>query len=177
MARGIGVTECDVPMEREVVLRKATKACAYRTEMDPMWTTSIIALPCVFMLYHLVTSRFGMPPMFKHRAIHLGFILCMVWMYYPATSRSIQKRPSLVDIGLMVASIAACGYTVLDVDAFALPRDCYFGAVAILLVLETCRRVAGKGLLILAVVFLLYTWHGRYVPGVLSHRGYSVAHR
>lgn len=180
MARDIGVTECDVPMEGEAVLRKATKECAYRTEMDPMWTKAIIALSCVFILYHLVTSRFGMPPMFKHRAIHLGFILCLVWMYYPATSRSIQKRPSFVDMGLMVASIAVCGYTVLNVDAFALrggvalPRDYYFGAVAILLVLEACRRVAGKGLLILAVVFLLYAWLGRYVPGVLSHRGYSI---
>ena len=180
MAREFGVTECEPATQGEAVLRKATKECSYRTELAPFWTTAIIVLSCVFILYHLITSRFGMPPMFKHRAIHLGFILCLVWMYYPASKRSIQSRPSAVDMVLIAASIAVCGYTVLNVDAFALrggvalPRDYYFGAVAILLVLEACRRVAGKGLLILAVVFLLYAWLGRYIPGVLSHRGYSI---
>ncbi len=148
--------------------------------MAPFWTTAIIVLSCVFILYHLITSRFGMPPMFKHRAIHLGFILCLVWMYYPASKRSVQSRPSAVDMVLIAASIAVCSYTVFNVDAFALrggvalQRDYYFGAVAILLVLEACRRVAGKGLLILAIVFLLYALYGRYIPGVLSHRGYTI---
>ncbi|MBP6332036.1 MAG: TRAP transporter permease [Aminivibrio sp.] len=180
MAKEIGVNECEPATQGEAVLRKATKECSYRTEMAPFWTTAIIVLSCVFVLYHLITSRFGMPPMFKHRAIHLGFILCLVWMYYPASKRSIQTRPSFVDMVLIAASIAVCGYTVLNVDAFALrggvalQRDYYFGAVAILLVLEACRRVAGKGLLILAVIFLLYALFGRYIPGVLSHRGYTI---
>ena len=180
MAKEIGVNECEPATQGEAVLRKATKECSYRTEMAPFWTTAIIVLSCVFVLYHLITSRFGMPPMFKHRAIHLGFILCLVWMYYPASKRSIQTRPSFVDMVLIAASIAVCGYTVLNVDAFALrggvalQRDYYFGAVAILLVLEACRRVAGKGLLILAIVFLLYALLGRHIPGVLSHRGYTI---
>ncbi len=180
MAREFGVTECEPATQGEAVLRKATKECSYRTEMAPFWTTAIIVLSCVFILYHLITSRFGMPPMFKHRAIHLGFILCLVWMYYPASKRSIQSRPSAVDMVLIAASIAVCGYTVINVDAFALrggvalQRDYYFGAVAILLVLEACRRVAGKGLLILAIVFLLYAFLGRHIPGVLSHRGYTI---
>lgn len=163
----------------EAALRKALSESRYRAELDPFWTWSLALLSCVFVLYHLVTSRYGMPPMFKHRAIHLAFILCLVFVYYPAGQRSVKSRPSALDGLLIAASIAVNVYTVLNVDAFALrggvalPRDYIFGAVAMVVVLEACRRVAGRGLLILAVVFILYAWLGRYVPGVLSHRGYT----
>ncbi|MDR1731289.1 MAG: TRAP transporter permease [Synergistaceae bacterium] len=164
----------------ERVLREASAENRYRTDMEPFWKYSVLTLSCIFVLYHIITSRFGMPLMFKHRAIHLGVILCLTWLYYPASKRSIQRRPSVLDMILIAASAAVSLYTVFNVDSFALrggvalPRDYVFGAVAIVLVLEACRRVAGKGLLILAVVFLLYAWLGRYVPGVLSHRGYSI---
>ena len=163
----------------EEVLRKTLTESRYRTALDPFWGWTVALVSCIFVLYHLLTSRYGMPPMFKHRAIHLAFILCLVYMYYPAGPRSIKSRPSTLDGLLIAASIAVNVYTVLNVDAFALrggvamPRDYLFGAVAMVVVLEACRRVAGKGLLILAVVFLLYAWLGRYVPGVLSHRGYT----
>ena len=175
-----GTSQSNLENQGEAVLRKATKESRYRLELDPMWNRSVIVISCVFILYHLVTSRYGMPPMFKHRAIHLGFILCLVWMYYPASGRSPQSRPSAADCLLMAASVAISAYTVFNVDDFALrggvalPRDYVFGAVAIILVLEACRRVAGKGLLVLALVFLVYAWLGRYFPGVLSHRGYTI---
>ncbi|GHV37227.1 C4-dicarboxylate ABC transporter [Synergistales bacterium] len=172
--------QADMEKQGEQVLREASQESRYRNNMEGSWKYAILILSCVFVLYHIVTSRFGMPPLFKHRAIHLGFILCLTWLYYPATKRSPQNRPSYPDMALIIASIAMAAYTVFNVDDFALrggvamTRDYVFGAMAILLVLEACRRVAGKGLLLLAVIFLLYAWLGRYIPGVLSHRGYSI---
>lgn len=164
----------------EQVLREVSLENRYRDDLDVFWKKALLVLSCVFIVYHVVTSRFGMPPMFKHRAIHLGFILCLAWIYYPATKRSPQNRPSYPDLALIAASIAVSVYTVFNVDAFALrggvalTQDYVFGAVAIVLVLEACRRVAGKGLLFLAMLFLLYAYLGSYVPGILSHRGYSL---
>lgn len=164
----------------EQVLREASAESRYRTSLDKHWKWLVLLVSCVFVLYHIVTSRYGMPPMFKHRAIHLGFILCLTWMYYPATRKSPQNRPSIPDVILALASIAVSVYTVFNVDAFAmrggvaLMRDYVFGAAAILLVLEACRRVAGKGLLFLAIFFLIYAYFGSYFPGVFSHRGYSL---
>lgn len=172
--------ECGPEVSGDDVLREAARECAYRTEMTPFWSKSIVILSCVFVLYHIITSRFGMPPMFKHRAVHLGFVLCLVWLYYPASKKSAKTRPTSLDLLLAMASVVVCGYTVLNVDAFALrggvalPRDYVFGLVAIFLVLEACRRVAGRGLLILAIIFILYALFGRYIPGVLSHRGYTL---
>ena len=48
------------------------------------------------------------------------------------------------------------------------------GGILILLVLEACRRAVGPQLLILAIIFLLYAWLGKYIPGVFSHRGQKV---
>jgi TRAP transporter 4TM/12TM fusion protein len=164
----------------ERVLREVSQENRYRSDLSVFWRYSILVLSCVFVVYHIVTSRYGMPPMFKHRAIHLGAILCLTWLYYPATKRSPQNRPSYGDLVLVAASVAISVYTVFNVDSFALrggvalTRDYLLGGVAIFLVLEACRRVAGKGLLVLATVFLLYAWLGRYVPGILSHRGYSI---
>lgn len=164
----------------EEVLRKATSEARFRKQLVPFWSNAVVITSVLFILYHLITSRFGMPPMFKHRAIHLGFILCLVWMYYPATERSPKDRPSYADCGLIIASLAVSLYIILNVDKFAmrggvaLTPDYIFGAIAIILVLESCRRVAGYGLFILALVFLAYAYFGAYMPGVLSHRGYSI---
>ncbi|MCL1940456.1 MAG: TRAP transporter permease [Synergistaceae bacterium] len=164
----------------EEVLREVSIENRYRSDLLPSWKYAVFALSCAFVLYHVITSRYGMPPMFKHRAIHLGAILCLTWLYYPFCGKSPKDRPSYVDIVLIIASVVVSAYTVYNIDEFALrggvamTRDYVMGAVAILLVLEACRRVAGKGLLILAVIFLLYAYLGRYVPGVLSHRGYSL---
>ena len=148
MRDGTDVTNCDEASRGENVLREASRECAYRTGMTPFWSGFLVVLSCVFVLYHLITSRFGMPPMFKHRAIHLGFILCLVWLYYPASKKSALTRPTALDILLAAASVAVCG-TVLNVDAFALREGlpCPWttsSARTILLVLEACRRVAGK---------------------------------
>jgi TRAP-type uncharacterized transport system fused permease subunit len=41
-------------------------------------------------------------------------------------------------------------------------------------VLEACRRSVGNQLLILVVIFLAYAYLGKYIPGLLSHRGYTL---
>ena len=39
---------------------------------------------------------------------------------------------------------------------------------------ETCRRVVGLPILIIATVFVLYAFFGRYLPGFLAHRGFNL---
>ncbi|MDD3689824.1 MAG: TRAP transporter permease [Synergistaceae bacterium] len=164
----------------EDVLRKVDREARFRKNMQGFWKNGLIILSCIFIAYHLITSRFGMPPAFQHRAIHLGFILTLVWMYYPAGQKSITTRPSYIDMGLIVLTIGLTIFTYFNIDALSLragravSTDYIYGAFYILLVLEACRRVSGPGLLALAIIFLLYAYLGPYIPGVLSHRGYSV---
>ncbi|NLB82834.1 MAG: TRAP transporter permease [Synergistaceae bacterium] len=164
----------------EEVLRKLDRESNYRNKMEGFWKTAVVGISVVFIAYHLITSRFGMPPAFQHRAIHLGFILSLVWMYYPAVRNSPKNRPSTLDVGLVLLTVALTIFTYFNIDSLSLragmavTQDYIFGGIYLLLVLEACRRVSGPGLLGLAILFLLYAYFGEYFPGVLSHRGYSL---
>lgn len=166
-------------IDSEAVLRKHDKESRYRL-LSGNWKTMAIVISVIFVFYHLITSRFGMPIVMKHRGIHVGFILFLVWMYFPATKRSNRDKPTLFDIGLMVTTLVATVYFVLNVEPFAaragvaLTSDYIFGMITILMVLEATRRVVGKGLLFLAIMFLAYAYLGKYIPGVFSHRGYRI---
>ena len=55
------------------------------------------------------------------------------------------------------------------------PLDLILGVVALALVLELARRAAGWGLVVVASLALAYAFVGPWLPGILAHRGYSVA--
>ena len=164
----------------EEAVAKVERESAYRRKIDAPWNYIITVVSCIFVSYHIITARFGMPEAFKHRAIHLGFILFLLFLYYPAGRKSHPNRPGAIDIGLSLLGVITCAYLYFNIDAFvmragvAMPTDYLFGAVCILLVIEACRRAVGPQLTTLVVIMLLYAYFGKYVPGVLSHRGYSV---
>lgn len=168
----------DGTMDADEVLREKDKESAFR-KLDGFWLTLTTIISIVFISYHMITARFGTPIVMQHRAIHVGFILALIWIYYPATKGSIKHRPSLLDMGLVVVTVATSVYTVMNVVPYAarsgvvLPTDILFGAITCLLVLEATRRVVGKGLVLLSVVFILYAAFGNMIPGLFGHRGYS----
>jgi len=168
------------PADVDKILQKAEVESRYRRNFLPAWKIVITVISILFVSYHLYTARFGMPETIKHRAIHVGFILLLVWLYFPATTKSPKDRPSFVDLGLVFLSLAVIIYTILARDAFLIRAgvatlDNYIaGGILILLILEACRRSVGWQLLALGLIFLLYAYAGKYIPGVFSHRGYTI---
>jgi TRAP transporter 4TM/12TM fusion protein len=169
----------DETVSGEDVLREKDKESKFR-KLSGFWKILVIIVSVAFISYQMLTARFGTPIHMKHLAAHLGFILFLVFAYYPATKNSNKEKPTIVDILLLILTIAATAYSWFNHQPFvarsgvALPSDYVFGAITALLVLEATRRVVGKGLVILAAIFLLYAYFGPHFPGVLSHRGYSV---
>ncbi|WP_282602206.1 TRAP transporter permease [Paracoccus sp. PARArs4] len=53
-------------------------------------------------------------------------------------------------------------------------RDLMIAVVGILLLLEATRRSLGPALMIVATVFLVYTFLGPYMPSIIAHRGNSL---
>ncbi len=166
--------------ETDKIMQKAEVESRYRRNFLPLWKTVIAVISVIFIAYHLYTARFGMPETIKHRAIHVGFILLLVWLYFPATTKSPKDRPSYVDLGLAALTIGVIVYTIISRDAFlmragvATTANYVAGGLLILLILEACRRSVGWQLLALGVIFLLYAYTGKYIPGVFSHRGYTI---
>ncbi|MFN3509041.1 MAG: TRAP transporter permease [Allorhizobium sp.] len=119
-----------------------------------------------------VFSSFGVPLLAGTAAA-----LAAVW-FFPSRDRT---RVDWADYALGLASIAVLGYILFNVGplrlragtAMAQPADFYAALVGVILILEVTRRVAGLALVVIASIFILYSFAGPYLPGFLGHRGYE----
>ena len=113
------------------------------------------------------------------RSIHLAFALLLAFLAYPAFKRSPRDRVPLFDIalGLIAASTAAYLFIVYEQLAQRpgnlTTMDLITACLGIPLLLEATRRALGPPLAIIALVFLVYSVAGPWMPGLLAHRGVS----
>ena len=114
------------------------------------------------------------------RAIHLGFAVFLSYMAYPAFKRSPRAYVPITDwvfalVGTFCATYLFIFYSELATrPGQPTPMDVYTGAVGIVLLLEATRRVLGLPMVIVALVFLGYTFGGAYMPDMIAHRGFSL---
>lgn len=142
----------------------------------------IIAVLAIAMsFFHLYTAGFGLLESIKQRAVHLLFVLTLVFLLYPARNKTRERKmPTVIDLIWMLLGIISVGYLLLQYDAISLRGgllnniDYVFGAIGMIVVFEASRRVLGKGLTTIAAIFLLYSFFGHLIPGVLGHRQFSI---
>ena len=78
--------------DHEEMLEQVEAEFNYRKKIDAFWVAVIMVISIFFIGYHLVTAGIGIPEVYKHRAIHLGFLLGLTWLYFPA--RKFAPRPA-----------------------------------------------------------------------------------
>jgi TRAP-type uncharacterized transport system fused permease subunit len=134
-----------------------------------------------FSLWYLYTSGFGLVSTETNRGFYLLFTSILVFLIFPAWRGAPAHRPSIIDIVLIGAAIACIGYWMDQYVPYAMFRvsdpnqwDLTMGAVAIVVILETSRRVLGPAIPIIAILFLAQLYFGPSLPGKLSHPGMSV---
>ena len=97
-------------------------------------------------------------------------------------SRGKRSAVLWTDWVLMAAAVVVCAYLLLILDrhrftngtSFAPMADVYVSVAGMLLIVELTRRVAGLALIVIAAVFVAYAFVGPYMPGFLSHEGFSL---
>jgi len=134
-----------------------------------------------FSLWYLYTSGFGLVSTETNRGLYLLFTSVLVFLIFPAWRGAPARRPSLVDLVLIAATIASIGYWMDQYVPYAMFRvsdpnrwDLVMGAIAIVVILETSRRVLGPAIPIIGILFLAQLYLGPYLPGKLSHDGMSI---
>ena len=114
------------------------------------------------------------------RSIHLAFAVFLAFLAFPAFKRSPTDRIPAQDwvfacLGALSAAYLFLFYAELAGRAGAPTTvDIGVGIVGMLLLLEATRRALGPPLLIVAIVFLAYTFGGPYMPDVIAHKGQSL---
>ncbi|PJK17832.1 C4-dicarboxylate ABC transporter [Chryseomicrobium excrementi] len=134
-----------------------------------------------FTLFQLYTAINGQFTAYIQRSIHLGFALSLIFLLFPARRIWVHK-PSIpwYDFIFALLSIGVGLYWPIFYDDIVFRAgslstlDLTVGALAILLTLEAARRAVGLPITIIAAVFLVYAYYGRYFPGFLAHRGQDI---
>lgn len=131
--------------------------------------------------FHLYTTLFGFFDAPIQRAAFLIFVMLLGYTLYPARFRgALEERrfPPVLDLALAAGGVYVGAYMIINFEeivtnmGYPTQTDIIVGSIAILLVLELCRRAVGNVLTAICIIFLLYALFGNHIPGFLSHRGY-----
>lgn len=148
---------------------------------DGLMQKAVIFTLCAWAIFQLYYSSIGAINAIYMRAVHCAFLLIFTFLLYPRYDKEIKKRkyPPLVDMILSILSLGSFSYFMYNYKYVAQSGvrvdilDIVVAGISILLVLEAARRVA-KNLVHLALVFLLYSYLGEYIPGFLGHNGFTL---
>ncbi len=133
----------------------------------------------VTSLFHVWMNSFSLMMVIKKNALHLGTMLALTFLMYPATRKSDPLKPSILDWILSAGGLAIGIYIFFTYDSLVartlIPNttDYVFAVIAIFLTLEAARRAVGIILPILSIMFIIYARFGQMFPGILAHRGFS----
>ena len=138
-----------------------------------------VILSVGFVLFQLYATLSGKITAQILRASHLAFVQALAFLLFPATKRLPRNTLPWYDI-LLAAIGATCWlYIVINFQHLVrrtgayTPLDITVGAIGILVLIESCRRIVGLPILIIACSFIFYAFIGPYLPGFFNHRGYS----
>ncbi|WP_286953147.1 MULTISPECIES: TRAP transporter permease [Aminobacterium] len=132
--------------------------------------------------FHLYTAVFGTFEAFLQRAIHLTWVLPMAFVLYPLVPFKKDQLPDTIvpwyDWILAAASAAPGLYIMINYDQLMMrmqgvdeltTAQLILGTMLIVLLLEATRRIVGLPLVIVALVFTVYTYvcDASFLPSVL----------
>ena len=135
------------------------------------FSTAVIAI--AISSFHLYTGAFGIFEAYLMRSVHLMTLLTLAFLFYPASKQWSRKKSAMIDIPLALICLTIDIYLMANHDRIA-SREWYtgpmtgydvaFGWITMMLLLEATRRVAGLALPIVAMVFIVYTVFGQFLP-------------
>jgi TRAP transporter 4TM/12TM fusion protein len=130
-------------------------------------------------LVHCWMNTLSVMMTIKMNAIHLGTLMALTFLLYPAFPGSPRERPSVPDWILAAMSLFGTFYLIviynrlLDANMEPLFMDLAVSVMTMVVLTEASRRSIGLPLTILSVLFLAYTRLGPMFPGLFAHRGFN----
>lgn len=141
-------------------------------------------LAVALSIFHLWTSYFGILEAWLHRAIHLGFVLMLVYLLPSGPLRKDEKGRLYapfrkMDIVLFLLSAGILVYAYVDYfeiimrEGIPNANDKIVSTVLIILIIEASRRMCGFPIALISSLLVFYALFGYLIPGLLGIPGYS----
>ncbi|WP_252106837.1 MULTISPECIES: TRAP transporter permease [unclassified Halomonas] len=154
-----------------------------------LWAITLVAVALsLFQLYSAGIQPLGL---FYQRSIHLALVMLLAFLMFPVFGPD-RKRGALgwaLDAVCFAGALITGGYLVFFLDeiinraGFWNQTDIIVAMIATVTVLEASRRAVGFGMTIIGLIAIIYAlagprgelpWLGEWLPGILSHRGYTL---
>ena len=161
---------------REEALGNAT----WRKVSQYLTPASLLAAVAFAMaVYHLYKAYFGVYEIWRHRGIHLMFLLLLGFIQ---TGLCVQDRPTWKkawDVLLILLTLGIGAYIIFDYEEIALRAgmpdlfDKVSCVVLALLVLAAVKRTLGWPMTTVTIIFATWVIFGQHLPFKFAHGGYS----
>ena len=115
------------------------------------------------------------------RSIHLAFAMFLAYTAFPTFKSSPRSYIPVQDWVLGLTASFCSAYLFLFYSGLAdrpgdpNTLDLIVALTGLVLLLEATRRALGPPLMVVATVFLIYTFAGPYMPEVIAHKGASLS--
>jgi TRAP transporter 4TM/12TM fusion protein len=137
-------------------------------------------LALLFCAFQLMVAAFMPLSSLITRALHVGFLLMLVFLLYPSVKRG-RRMTQVTLIDWLLAAVGFClAFYQWIYEADLIQRagdpttgDLIVGGITVILVFEAARRVMGIALPIVCAAFLAYGLFGQYLPDAIAHRPYA----
>jgi TRAP transporter 4TM/12TM fusion protein len=150
--------------------------------------TYIIAVSLAWSLFQLWYAsplpykfNFGVISDGQARIVHLMFALLLAFATFPALKSSPRNRIPALDWIFAILGVAATVYLLLFYRQISLRPglptipDIVISVIGVVLLLEAARRAVGPALAVIATLMLVYIFAGPWLPGMMGHKGASLA--
>jgi TRAP transporter 4TM/12TM fusion protein len=166
--------------ELQKVLEKVDKESTHRNLSG--FSGKAVFVICIMLSLFQVLNIFNIFRIDAHqtRAVHLAFILLLVYFLYPVSKKSNRKKISIIDLFLGIVAFCCMFYIIVFYKQLVMRAgitytiDLIIGGIAILLILEAARRIIGLPMVIIAIIFILYAFFGESMPNLIAHRNVTV---
>ena len=165
--------------EIKQLMKELDREQAYREHT--CWRQYItVVISVVFVLFQLYATLTGHITAQILRATHLAFIQLLAYLLFPASKKMRKDTLPWYDVVLALIGASCWMYIVINFDTLVRRSgnntvlDVIIGVVGILILFESCRRIVGLPIMIIAGCFVFYAFVGKYLPGFMHHRGYSL---
>ncbi len=165
--------------EMKKLMKNLDREQAYREHK--CWRQYItVIVSILFVAFQLYATLSGSITAQILRASHLAFVQFLAFLLFPASKKLPKDTLPLYDVILGLVGAGCWMYIVINFQQLVRRSgnnttfDVIIGIIGILILFESCRRIVGLPIMIIAGVFVIYAFAGKYLPGFLHHRGYSL---
>ncbi|MFO7713197.1 TRAP transporter permease [Desulfosarcina sp.] len=175
-----------VDVAREIIAQTETGA---RNPTGKIPKHVLFYVPLAWTLFQLWYAsplpflfNFGIFNSTEARSIHLAFAIFLAYTAYPTFKKSSPRDyiPTQDWVLGLVAAFCAAYLFLFYAELSGRPGnptqlDLVVGVIGLILLLEATRRALGPPLMVVAAVFMIYTFFGAYMPDVIAHKGASLS--